>query len=215
MTNPEATEVQSAEKGPEAGEKEMFLAVKFQKLLVSPCPSTHSQQSTEAAKTISEQSLNSIRKTERRRRKSVIQRSKLGESLVKMQQKTSSVELSSRIEESCSTPQGGGKVFGRKFSASLENFAGLSLGEKEARVEDTVGENFKTASGCSGCKRKRATSPPVEALASPPLSSCGQQARLGTPSGWEDTTADDLAGYLEDTTFFPKRMSYMAEMMYT
>ena len=61
MTNPEATEVQSAEKGPEAGEKEMFLTVKFQKLLVSPCPPAHSQQSTEPAKTISEQSLNTIR----------------------------------------------------------------------------------------------------------------------------------------------------------
>merc|ERR1712080_215950 len=38
---------------------------------------------------------------------------------------------------------------------------------------------------------------------------CGAQARLGL----EDVTADDLAGYLEDTTFFPKRMSCMAEMM--
>ena len=57
--------------------------------------------------------------------------------------------------------------------------------------------------------------------------SCGQQARL-----YSDVTVEDLAGnkllhynmilddrhfsgYLDDTTFFPKRMSYMAEMMYT
>ena len=56
--------------------------------------------------------------------------------------------------------------------------------------------------------------------------SCGQQARL-----YSDVTVEDLAGnnmttsqpdltrafsgYLDDTAFFPKRMSYMAEMMYT
>ena len=32
---------------------------------------------------------------------------------------------------------------------------------------------------------------------------------------YSDVTVEDLAGYLDDTTFFPKRMSYMAEMMYT
>ena len=32
---------------------------------------------------------------------------------------------------------------------------------------------------------------------------------------YSDVTVEDLAGYLENTAFFPKRMSYMAEMMYT
>jgi len=31
----------------------------------------------------------------------------------------------------------------------------------------------------------------------------------------DDVSVDDLAGYLEDSMIFPKKMSYMAEMMYT
>ena len=31
----------------------------------------------------------------------------------------------------------------------------------------------------------------------------------------DDVSVDDLAGYLEDSMMFPKKMSYMAEMMYT
>ena len=43
-------------------------------------------------------------------------------------------------------------------------------------------------------------------------SSCAQQAqRVVHP----DISVDDLAGYLEDSIVFPKKMSYMAEMMYT
>lgn len=67
--------------------------------------------------------------------------------------------------------------------------------------------------------------------------SCGQQARLYSDvtvedlaGNWRLETGDhwsglthydmipddhDCSGYLDDTTFFPKRMSYMAEMMYT
>jgi len=35
------------------------------------------------------------------------------------------------------------------------------------------------------------------------------------PPVGEDVSVDDLAGYLEDSMTFPKKMSYMAEMMYT
>ncbi|KAK6630960.1 hypothetical protein RUM43_013384 [Polyplax serrata] len=40
--------------------------------------------------------------------------------------------------------------------------------------------------------------------------SCSQQARMGA----DDTTIDDLTGYLDDMLHIPKKMSHMAEMMY-
>merc|ERR1712004_265111 len=92
------------------------------------------------------------------------------------------------------------KVFGRKFSASLDNFASLSLREsrvvEEGEEEDGDSETFRACN-----KRKREETPLQEEYLRP--LACGAQARLGL----EDVTADDLAGYLEDTTFFPKRMS--------
>ena len=45
-----------------------------------------------------------------------------------------------------------------------------------------------------------------------PSSSCAQQARKEYQN---DVSVNDLAGYLEDSVVFPKKMSYMAEMMYT
>merc|ERR1711997_42750 len=122
----------------------------------------------------------------------------------KMQQKTSlSTELTSSkiIEETTTSPPESAKIFGRKFSASLDNFASLSLRE-QARVEcdDEETETLRASN-----KRKREETPLQEDLLQP--LACGAQARLGL----EDVTADDLAGYLEDTIFFPKRMSCMAE----
>lgn len=45
--------------------------------------------------------------------------------------------------------------------------------------------------------------------------SCRQQAVTCTPSYFDDTTVDDLAGYLDEIMFLPKPMSEMAELMYT
>jgi hypothetical protein len=46
--------------------------------------------------------------------------------------------------------------------------------------------------------------------------SCRQQAVTYTPSScFDDTTVDDLAGYLDEIMFLPKPMSEMAELMYT
>ena len=42
--------------------------------------------------------------------------------------------------------------------------------------------------------------------------SCAEQARKEFQN---DVSVNDLAGYLEDSIVFPKKMSYMAEMMYT
>ena len=45
--------------------------------------------------------------------------------------------------------------------------------------------------------------------------SCRQQAVTYAPSYFDDTTVDDLAGYLDEIMFLPKPMSEMAELMYT
>ncbi|TRY64329.1 hypothetical protein TCAL_16632 [Tigriopus californicus] len=44
-------------------------------------------------------------------------------------------------------------------------------------------------------------------------SSCASEARQH--QDYPDISVNDLAGYLEDSIIFPKKMSYMAEMMYT
>ena len=99
------------------------------------------------------------RKKTWRSRKSLLRRSKLGESLMKMQQKTSlSTEATSSkiIEETTTSPPESAKIFGRKFSASLENFASLSL--RDNRVEgDEV--NNETETFRASNKRKREETP--------------------------------------------------------
>merc|ERR1712083_250404 len=202
--------------GQEQVEEGESLSMRFLALAVShsTVPSSSRHRHTELTRRRSrslEESLATIkRKKTCKTRKSLLRRSKLGESLVKMQQKTSlptEVTSSKIIEETTTSPPESAKIFGRKFSASLDNFASLSLRE-QARVEcdDEVNE---TETLRASNKRKREETPLQEDLLQP--LACGAQARLGL----EDVTADDLAGYLEDTIFFPKRMSCMAEMMYT
>merc|ERR1712130_34036 len=207
------SEVEELVEGLEEEEGES-LSMRFLALAVShTVPSSDRQRHSELTRRRSrslEESLATIkRKKTWRSRKSVLRRSKLGESLMKMQQKTSlptEVTSSKIIEETTTSPPESAKIFGRKFSASLDNFASLSLRETKVDGEEEVNESetFRASN-----KRKREETPLQEDLLQP--LACGAQARLGM----EDVTADDLAGYLEDTTFFPKRMSCMAEMMYT
>merc|ERR1719234_1945795 len=207
---PKENEVEEVE---EQGES---LSMRFLALAVShTVPSSNRQRHSELTRRRSrslEESLATIkRKKSWRSRKSLLRRSKLGESLVKMQQKTSlPTELTSSeiIEETTTSPPESAKIFGRKFSASLDNFASMSLRE-QARVEESDLALNETDTLRASNKRKREETPLQEDLLQP--LACGAQARLGL----EDVTADDLAGYLEDTIFFPKRMSCMAEMMYT
>jgi tryptophanyl-tRNA synthetase len=211
---PKGSEVEElAEVLEEEGET---LSMRFLALAVShnTVPSSedrqrHSELTRRRSRSLEESLATIKRKKTWRSRKSVLRRSKLGESLMKMQQKTSlptEVTSSKIIEETTTSPPESAKIFGRKFSASLENFATLSL--RETRVEEGEEVN-ETETFRASNKRKREETPfqegPLQPLA------CGAQARRGL----EDVTADDLAGYLEDTTFFPKRMSCMAEMMYT
>jgi len=75
--------------------------------------------------------------------------------------------------------------------------------------EDFSGPAFRDLSR-NTCKRKRSTTPEFDEKKAVRQVSCGEEARL-----YSDINPDDLAGYLEVTTFFPKKMSYMAELMYT
>lgn len=45
--------------------------------------------------------------------------------------------------------------------------------------------------------------------------SCREQAAAACVNSFDDTTVDDLAGYLDEIMFIPKPMSEMAELMYT
>lgn len=45
--------------------------------------------------------------------------------------------------------------------------------------------------------------------------SCSQQARLSQEVPFDDTTVEELAGYFDNLVHIPKKMSAMAEMMYT
>ena len=78
---------------------------------------------------------------------------------MKMQQKTSlptEVTSSKIIEETTTSPPESAKIFGRKFSASLENFATLSL--RETRVEEGEEVN-ETETFRASNKRKREETP--------------------------------------------------------
>ena len=85
----------------------------------------------------------------------------MGESLVKMQQKTSlpTEVTSSKIIEETTTRStlDSAKVFGRKFSASLDNFASLSLRESRVEEEEEEVGDSETFRACN--KRKREETP--------------------------------------------------------
>jgi len=196
--------------------KEKFLSVRFEKLLVSPrnmsAVKTHSAFGQSSLEKVS------LRKIipKKRRKQPLVNPSRL-ENLWRPQKKSPEPIFTPSQTLTSSDSNDNANIFGRKFSENLENFAGLTLEEEDGGEQGEgrtqfASNSFRTINGCSTGKRKRCNSPPKEVpgTESPP-SSCGQQARLLT----SDVTADELAGYLEDTSFFPKRMSHMAEMMYT
>jgi len=182
----------------------------------------------------SEQKVLKLKKSSKK--KPLLRKSKLGDSFTKFRD---------TISSHCSVKddQSEKSVFGRKYSFSLENFTSLSLqDDKETNNGSSSSqpfstENFKNINvrivdiisissinafinqgsvgkrkRCHSCaERLESDGDQSEVGAESSLVSCGQQARMI----FSDVTADDLAGYLEDTTFFPKRMSHMAEMMYT
>lgn len=105
----------------------------------------------------------------------------------------------------------GQRIFGSGLSSIFESFSNLKLDNKGGMNSvahlDTNGRSFQTMQSVGG-KRKRAVTPECEMKPRP--ATCSQQARQNS-----DVTVDELAGYMDETSFFPKKMSYMAEMMYT
>lgn len=84
----------------------------------------------------------------------------------------------------------------RKRRLKKEILATAAATEKELHAPDTTPSSSSVSSSSSSS------------------SSCAQQAQKMVVVH-HDVSVDDLAGYLEDSIVFPKKMSYMAEMMYT
>lgn len=109
------------------------------------------------------------------------------------------------------------------FSECCRDLECFSLGEPSSIVHSMV--KVRKQRGGRSCPP---LGPPIEGLVSEdspqasqscshgPMShssSCASEARQH--QDYPDISVNDLAGYLEDSIIFPKKMSYMAEMMYT
>lgn len=123
------------------------------------------------------------------------------------------------------------KVFGKDWNMKMYDFGSLTSEHGEvidgqsckSILQSTDCQNYRTAADEQGgseieeklqhFKRLKAASSTLETttVAPPrPLErSCSQQARL------DDVTMDELAGYFEHYVYIPRKMSSMAEMMYT
>uniref|UniRef100_S4RWX6 Oxidative stress-responsive serine-rich protein 1 n=1 Tax=Petromyzon marinus TaxID=7757 RepID=S4RWX6_PETMA len=88
--------------------------------------------------------------------------------------------------------------------SEVYSFTGLrdAISSTESKLEDSSASSPKKRSRSShSCSTSPVPLPP---------SSCSEQARVV-----DDTTIEDLSGYLELYLYLPKKMSSMAEMMYT
>lgn len=99
---------------------------------------------------------------------------------------------------------------------SFKSFNSKSNNKEKDNVE-YLGKSFVTRQGSLTNRTKRFSDPGIITTREQPTTStrlsdvsCSQQARMGA----DDTTIDDLAGYLDDMLHIPKKMSHMAEMMY-
>jgi len=200
--------------------KEMFLTLKFKHMKVSET-SAKEKRVLRKEKIKSEEKLLGLKKKPKtpKSRQGSLKRSVLSEQIQKseivvIKDVLGKKRTGERTENGDNNPPKTEKVFGSCSSQIFCSFSNLNLGEKFSDSQenkewleplDTDSESFRTIQ-CVGGKRKRAVTPDGEVK---PVS-CGQQARL-----YSDVTVGELAGYMEETSFFPKKMSYMAEMMYT
>ena len=111
-------------------------------------------------------------------------------------------------------------VFGAASDEDCSDFAGVAGNNKTKKEETKSAFYFKGYRSHSGVRpkvKRLSASADGASDVSTSLSgtdcsleiSCSQEARL------DDTSVDDLAGYFDDFVHIPKKMSSMAEMMYT
>lgn len=96
----------------------------------------------------------------------------------------------------------------RKFRARSTSMSSPDTSSTEQKVA-AVSEQLQQArlKALPACPPNNVCS----AVKTPPGSdlTCSQQARM------DDTTVDELAGYFDNLVYIPRKMSLMAEMMYT
>lgn len=83
-------------------------------------------------------------------------------------------------------------------------------------ISDSIEESFTSLSVSSSSSS--AHTDLVSGSAPQPqvvMRTCREQAAAAYVNSFDDTTVDDLAGYLDEIMFIPKPMSEMAELMYT
>jgi len=192
-----------------------FLTIKFDKMLISPQSSTKKLKLKVLDSTVVLKSEKQILKRKKHNKKKPLIR----KSILETKYLKDIEECSINEGKSCNQSP-------RKFSLSLDSFNYLTLNENKnlnknnetssqhlhTDRKETLGKRKRDqrCESCGDCFKEESNSAGDKITQNDHAVSCSQQARM-----YDDVTVEDLAGYLEDTTFFPKRMSYMAEMMYT
>lgn len=109
----------------------------------------------------------------------------------------SSVSLKENTEKNASCSKMNFSLHGRKYRGDPRSRKALCRRRK--KLTDSELPNLNCLSLSEGAELTN-------------LRSCSEQAR--NPE-YEDTNINELAAYLDNFLYFPKKMSYMAEMMYT
>lgn len=190
-------------------EDSSFITIKFDKMQISPQSSSKKPALHKSVVLRSEKQI--LKRKKNNKKKPIIRKSILETKFLKDIE-----ECSSNKGNSCNQNT-------RKFSLSLDNFDYLTLNENKNLNNEADNQHFNTnrketlgkrkrdhCETCGDSLKEENNAAGDKITHNDHAVSCSQQARM-----YDDVTVEDLAGYLEDTTFFPKRMSYMAEMMYT
>ncbi len=108
------------------------------------------------------------------------------------------------------------EVFQSDSFTRMQHRRNSGEGEEEGdeEVVDSLAHELSSSTSVTAAPPSSSASsssvPISQQLRKPSRSSCAQQAK-----DYLDVSVNDLAGYLEDSVVFPKKMSRMAEMMYT